>query len=113
MFEWQHRFHADWTVFPGDNMKKRICKDCGRRLDAFGICPNANPAEAAIMVAPVHCGGTFLFKLDAMAVVLERITNGLPALAELPAGHLMPQMAPAASSQPQAIEKEPSFSIPR
>ena len=32
------------------------CKDCNSLLDAFGICPNADPKDAAIMTAPVNCG---------------------------------------------------------
>lgn len=34
-----------------------ICADCGTQLDVFGICPNATPADAAIMTKPVNCGG--------------------------------------------------------
>ena len=32
------------------------CADCGRLLDAFGTCPQADPREAARMSKPVNCG---------------------------------------------------------
>lgn len=32
------------------------CADCGALLDAFGICPQAEPKDAKRMSAPVNCG---------------------------------------------------------
>ena len=32
-----------------------ICTHCGLQLDAFGICPNASPKDAANQKSPVNC----------------------------------------------------------
>lgn len=37
---------VDWTGY--------TCKDCGQKLDHFGICPNA--ISTSRQSAPVHCG---------------------------------------------------------
>lgn len=54
-------------------MDHKVCKDCGRRLDVFGICLNVNAAEAAIMAAPVYCGATSSFDAGAVTAALERV----------------------------------------
>ena len=32
------------------------CRDCGLTLDAFGICPQAEPELARQTCSPVYCG---------------------------------------------------------
>jgi hypothetical protein len=49
------------------------CKDCGARLDPFGICPNASPKDAAIMAAPVHCGKRPTLHPDYAALIVREL----------------------------------------
>jgi len=37
-------------------IQQTVCRDCGARLDAFGICPNARAELAFTATAPVYCG---------------------------------------------------------
>ena len=32
------------------------CRDCGLTLDAFGICPQAEPELARQTCSPIYCG---------------------------------------------------------
>ena len=47
------------------------CADCGAEMDAFGLCPNADPADAAIMTAPVNCGHLDRIKSEAQKIIEE------------------------------------------
>ncbi|MGD0730946.1 MAG: hypothetical protein ABR956_06760 [Terracidiphilus sp.] len=41
------------------------CPDCGARLDAFGICPNASPQDVRTMHGFASCGrGHYLTPLS-------------------------------------------------
>ena len=33
-----------------------VCRDCGLMLDAFGICPQAEPELATQTCSPIYCG---------------------------------------------------------
>lgn len=49
------------------------CKDCGSRLDAFGMCPNTSPQDAAIMAAPVFCGKRSLISPERAIEIVREI----------------------------------------
>jgi hypothetical protein len=52
--------------------KPTHCADCGDLLDFCGMCPHANPKDAARMSAPVNCGKTLMEVLKALHAPSQR-----------------------------------------
>ena len=52
------------------------CRDCGAKLDAFGICPNASAKDAAISHGTVQCGeGRYSTPLKVWSVLAACASN--------------------------------------
>jgi len=51
------------------------CRDCGLRLDRFGVCPLADPKEAARMTSPVYCDLSPLESGRRMRIALDFIVE--------------------------------------
>jgi hypothetical protein len=53
------------------------CRDCGLTLDAFGICPQAEPELARQTCSPIYCGKS----LEAHS--REALAQAIAALSQL------------------------------
>jgi hypothetical protein len=59
------------------------CRDCGAKLDAFGICPNASAQDVRISHGIVQCGeGRYSTPLEVWSVLSACASND-PAISTI------------------------------
>ena len=62
------------------------CTTCGKRLGAFGTCPDASPRDCATMTAPVNCGKRHTPGAQMSGAMVDelRMHDGTRSLTHLP-----------------------------